>query len=108
MKDRLDERQRVTRFDASELRGSDFAGVKVPGGKLEASVRRGSDFSHADLTGSSFRASDVADAIFDGANFLDRCGHVADRAGTGLLPRLHPSAHRLQQVGADLSHVTVE
>src|SRR5260370_1188798 len=53
------ERQLVTRFDARELRGSDFAGVTAPGGKFEASMLRGSDFSHADLTGSSFKASDV-------------------------------------------------
>jgi uncharacterized protein YjbI with pentapeptide repeats len=65
------ERQLVTRFDASELGGSDFAGVEVPGGKFEASVLRGSDFSHADLTGSSFKGSDVADANFDGANLTD-------------------------------------
>jgi uncharacterized protein YjbI with pentapeptide repeats len=65
------ERQMVTRFDASELRGSDFAGVKAPGGKFEASALRGSDFSRADLTGGSFKASDVADAIFDAANLTD-------------------------------------
>jgi uncharacterized protein YjbI with pentapeptide repeats len=65
------ERQLVTRFDASELRGSDFAGVKAPGGKFEASALRGSDFSRADLTGGSFKASDVADAIFDAANLTD-------------------------------------
>src|SRR4029450_7608656 len=65
------ERQVVTRFDASELKGSDFGGVKVPGGKFEASALRGSNFSDADLTGSSFKASDVADANFDGANLTD-------------------------------------
>jgi hypothetical protein len=54
------ERQLVTRFDASNLRGSDFAGVEVRGGKFEASMLPGSDFSHADLTGSSFKNSDVA------------------------------------------------
>ena len=65
------ERQVVTRFDASQLGGSDFAGVKVPGGKFEASALRGSDFSRADLTGSSFESSDVAEANFDGANLTD-------------------------------------
>jgi len=65
------ERQLVTRFDASNLGGSDFAGVRVRGGKFEASVLRGSDFSRADLTGSSFKSSDVADANFDGANLTD-------------------------------------
>jgi uncharacterized protein YjbI with pentapeptide repeats len=65
------ERQLVTRFDASALGGSDFAGVAVRGGRFEASVLRGSDFSRADLTGSSFKTSDVADAIFDGADLTD-------------------------------------
>jgi uncharacterized protein YjbI with pentapeptide repeats len=65
------ERQLVTRFDASELRGSDFSGVQVRGGKFEASMLRGSDFSRADLTGSSFKTSDVADANFDGADLTD-------------------------------------
>ena len=51
------ERQLVTRFDASDLRGSDFAGVEVRGGKFEASALRGSDFSHANLAGSSFKGS---------------------------------------------------
>jgi uncharacterized protein YjbI with pentapeptide repeats len=65
------ERQVVTRFDASDLGESDFAGVEVRGGKFEASRLRGSDFSRADLTGSSFKTSDVADANFDGANLTD-------------------------------------
>jgi uncharacterized protein YjbI with pentapeptide repeats len=65
------ERQLVTRFDASDLGGSDFAGVEVPGGKFEASKLRGSDFARADLTGSSFKGSDVAEANFDGANLTD-------------------------------------
>lgn len=65
------ERQLVTRFDASNLGGSDFAGVEVPGGKFNASALRGSDFSNANLTGSSFKASDVADTNFDGANLTD-------------------------------------
>lgn len=65
------ERQLVTRFDASDLRGSDFAGVDVRGRKFEASALRGADFSGADLTGSSFRGSDVANANFDGADLTD-------------------------------------
>jgi uncharacterized protein YjbI with pentapeptide repeats len=65
------ERQTVTRFDASSLRGSDFAGVVVRNGKFAASVLRGSDFSRADLTGSSFTGSDVAEANFDSANLTD-------------------------------------
>src|ERR1700759_1706705 len=65
------ERRLVTRFDASALSGSDFAGAGVRGGKFEASMLRGSDFSHADLTGSSFRSSYLADASFDGAGLTD-------------------------------------
>jgi uncharacterized protein YjbI with pentapeptide repeats len=65
------ERQLVTRFNASALAGSDFAGTRVPGGKFEASALRGSTFAQADLTGSSFKASDVADANFDGADLTD-------------------------------------
>jgi uncharacterized protein YjbI with pentapeptide repeats len=65
------ERQMVTRFDASDLRGSDFGGVAARDGKFESSALRGSDFSNADLTGSSFKHSDLADANFDGANLTD-------------------------------------
>jgi uncharacterized protein YjbI with pentapeptide repeats len=65
------ERQMATRFDASDLRGSDFAGVAARDGKFESSALRGSDFSNADLTGSSFKHSDLADANFDGANLTD-------------------------------------
>jgi uncharacterized protein YjbI with pentapeptide repeats len=68
---RLLERQVVTRFDASDLRGSDFARVAVRGGRFEKSALRGSDFSHADVTGGSFKSSDLADANFDGANLTD-------------------------------------
>jgi len=74
------ERQLVTRFDASELGGSDFAGVEVPGGPFETSELSGSDFSHADLTGSSFKGSDVADANFDGANLTDANMSAIERA----------------------------
>jgi len=65
------ERQLVTRFDASMLKESDFAGVTAPGGKFDTSMLRGSDFSRANLSGSSFKSSDVADANFDGANLTD-------------------------------------
>jgi uncharacterized protein YjbI with pentapeptide repeats len=65
------ERQLATRFDMSQLEGSDFAGVEVRGGKFEMSMLTGSDFSHANLTGSSFRMSAVADAKFDGADVTD-------------------------------------
>jgi len=65
------ERQLVTRFDASMLKESDFAGVTAPGGKFDTSMLRGSDFSRANLSGSSFKSSDVADANFNGANLTD-------------------------------------
>jgi uncharacterized protein YjbI with pentapeptide repeats len=74
------ERQLVTSFDMSELGGSDFAGVSVPGGKFEMSALRGSDFSGANLTGSSFKFSDVADAHFDGANLTDANMSMAELA----------------------------
>ena len=65
------ERQVVTRFDASDLKGSDFAGVVVRDAKFNASALRGTDFSNADLTGGSFKYSDLADANFAGANLTD-------------------------------------
>ena len=65
------ERQVVTRFDASDLKESDFAGVVVRDAKFNASALRGSDFSNADLTGGSFKYSDLADANFAGANLTD-------------------------------------
>jgi uncharacterized protein YjbI with pentapeptide repeats len=68
---RVLERQVVTRFDASALEGSDFAGVAARGGRFNASALRGADFSNADLTGSRFKASDMRDATFDGANLTD-------------------------------------
>jgi uncharacterized protein YjbI with pentapeptide repeats len=65
------ERQVLTNFSASNLAGSDFAGVKAQKGKFEASMLRGSNFSGADLTGSSFYASDVREANFDETNLTD-------------------------------------
>jgi uncharacterized protein YjbI with pentapeptide repeats len=65
------ERQVLTNFSASNLPGTDFAGVTARKGKFEASSLRGSDFTGADLTGSSFRASDVREANFEGANLTD-------------------------------------
>src|SRR5260370_6142451 len=56
------ERQPVTRFDASLLGGSDFAGVKAPAGKFEASMLPAPDFSPPDLTRTSFTPTHVADA----------------------------------------------
>ena len=74
------ERQMVTRFDMSMLESSDFAGVRVPGGKFEMSELHGSDFSNADVTGSSFKMSDAADANFDGANLTDANMSMSDLA----------------------------
>jgi uncharacterized protein YjbI with pentapeptide repeats len=68
---RVLERQVVTRFDASALEGSDFAGVAARQGRFGASALRGSDFSNADLTGSKFKSSDMRDVTFDGANLTD-------------------------------------
>src|SRR6266568_2303820 len=68
---RMLERQMATRFDSSNLQGSDFAGVVVRDGKFETSALRGADFARAELNGASFRSSDVADANFDGAKLTD-------------------------------------
>src|SRR5512139_1366855 len=65
------ERQVLINFNASNLPGSDFAGVTVRKGKFEASALRGSNYAGADLTGSSFKASDVREAKFDGTNLTD-------------------------------------
>lgn len=68
---RVLERQVVTRFDSSNLKGSDFAGVTVRDGRFDTSALRGSNFSNADLTGGTFKSSDLAEANFDGANLTD-------------------------------------
>ncbi len=68
---RLLERQMVTRFDSSNLQGSDFAGVTVRDGRFETSMLRGADFARAELAGASFKSSDVADANFDRAKLTD-------------------------------------
>lgn len=65
------ERQVLVNFNASALQGSDFAGVKLHGGKFEASALNHADFSGADLTGSSFKSSDLREANFDRANLTD-------------------------------------
>lgn len=75
------ERQVLINFSASDLPGSDFAGVTAHNGKFEASDLRGSDFSGADLTGSTFKVSDVRDANFDGANLTDCTFSVTDLDG---------------------------
>jgi uncharacterized protein YjbI with pentapeptide repeats len=89
------ERQLATRFDASDLRGSDFAGVAAREGKFESSMLRGSDFSNADLTGSSFKTSDLADANFDGANLTD--------ANMSVIELARASFHRTILVRTDFS-----
>ncbi|MFD6158118.1 pentapeptide repeat-containing protein [Nocardia sp. NPDC060256] len=68
---RLLERRMMTRFDESDLAGSDLTHVAARNGKFERSALRGSDFSHSDLTGSSFKNSDLTDADFDGADLTD-------------------------------------
>lgn len=76
------ERQVVTRFDASALEGSDFAGVSARAGRFGASALRGSDFSGADLAGSRFKSSDLAQTNFDGANLTDAVLTTAELRGS--------------------------
>jgi uncharacterized protein YjbI with pentapeptide repeats len=76
------ERQVVTRFDASALEGSDFAGVSARQGRFGASALRGSDFSNADLAGSRFKSSDMKDTNFDGANLTDAVLTTAELKGS--------------------------
>lgn len=77
---RVLERQVVTRFDSSNLPGSDFAGVTARAGKFGTSALRGSNFANADLTGSKFKSSDVADTNFDGADLTDAIFTTAELA----------------------------
>ncbi|HCL00872.1 MAG TPA: pentapeptide repeat-containing protein [Lachnoclostridium phytofermentans] len=65
------ERQLLVNFSAQNLKGSDFAGVTLHGGKFGASTMEGADFSGADLTGSSFKSSDLRGTNFNGANLTD-------------------------------------
>ncbi|WP_144122590.1 pentapeptide repeat-containing protein [Catellatospora sichuanensis] len=76
------ERQVVTRFDASALEGSDFAGVSARAGRFGASALRGSDFSNADLAGSKFKSSDMKDTNFDGADLTDVVMTTAELKGS--------------------------
>lgn len=75
------ERQVLINFNASNLPGSDFAGVTVHQGKFDASALRRSNYSGADLTGSSFKASDVREANFDGTNLTDCTVYSSDLTG---------------------------
>jgi uncharacterized protein YjbI with pentapeptide repeats len=79
---RVLERQVVTRFDSTDLKGSDFAGVTARGGKFGTSALRGSDFSNADLTGGKFKSSDLAQTNFDGANLTDAILTTAEMKGS--------------------------
>src|ERR1700754_484635 len=54
---RVLERQVVTRFDSSDLTGTDFAGVTARSGRFGTSALAGSNFSNADLTGGKFKSS---------------------------------------------------
>ena len=75
------ERQIFTNFSASDLSGSDFAGVTVHNGKFNSSALAGSDFSNTDLTGSSFNSSDARNANFSGANLTDCTFSTSDLTG---------------------------
>jgi uncharacterized protein YjbI with pentapeptide repeats len=79
---RVLERQVVTRFDASDLRGADFAGVSARAGRFGASALRGADFANADLTGSRFKSSDLTNTNFDGANLTDAVLTTAELKGS--------------------------
>jgi len=79
---RVLERQVVTRFDSSDLKGSDFAGVSARAGRFGTSALRGSDFSNADLTGSKFKSSDMKNTNFDGANLTDAVMTTAEIKGS--------------------------
>ena len=79
---RVLERQVVTRFDSTDLQGTDFAGVSARDGKFSTSALRGSNFANADLTGSRFKSSDVAQANFDGANLTDAILTTSDLSGS--------------------------
>jgi uncharacterized protein YjbI with pentapeptide repeats len=79
---RVLERQVVTRFDASDLRGADFAGVSAREGRFGASALRGSDFAGADLTGSRFKSSDMTETNFDGADLTDAVMTTAEMKGS--------------------------
>jgi uncharacterized protein YjbI with pentapeptide repeats len=79
---RVLERQVVTRFDASDLRKADFAGVTARKGRFGASALRGSNFANADLTGSKFKSSDLAESNFDGANLTDAVLTTAEIKGS--------------------------
>jgi uncharacterized protein YjbI with pentapeptide repeats len=76
------ERQMVTRFDASNLKDSDFSGVSVRDGRFEASALRGSNFANAEIAGAKFKSSDVADVNFDGARLTDVNFTTSDLART--------------------------
>lgn len=75
------ERQVPINLTATDLQGSDFAGVSLHKGKFKASSLRGANFAGADLTGSSFEATDARDANFDEANLTDCNFSVADLTG---------------------------
>ncbi len=79
---RVLERKVVTRFDSSDLRESDFAGVSAREGRFGTSALRGSNFSDADLTGGKFKSSDLADTNFDGANLTDAVMTTSEIAGS--------------------------
>lgn len=63
---------------ATELQGSDFAGVILHDAKFKASSLRRADFSGANLTGSLFDSTDLREANFDRANLTDCNFSVTD------------------------------
>lgn len=103
------ERQVLINFSASNLKESDFAGVRLHKGKFKASALRDADFRDADLTGSTFMASDIRGANFDGANLTDCTFHATDLKNTSflksILVRTHVNASTLK--GAKFANVNL-
>lgn len=72
------ERQVLVHFNASDLVGSDFAGVVAHDRKFHASALRDADFSRADLRGSSFATCDMRRTRFDDADLTECVLSVSD------------------------------
>ncbi len=75
------ERQVRINLTAIDLQMGDLAGVTAHNSKFEASALRGANFAGSDLTGSSFKSSDAREANFDGANLTDCSFSANDLTG---------------------------
>ena len=96
---RVLERQVVTRFDASDLQGSDFAGVTARQRKV-----RGERAARLQLLARRSHRQQVQEQRCGGRQLRrrqsDRCELHDGRPGAGQLPQGAPGAHRLQHVRA--------